>query len=72
MRVLAVLPMGKGLRGLTLRYEHEVLSEAEYFAGSIALPDEMLQIAEHIMQVKTGTSIRPSWRIGIGRRSSRS
>ena len=48
--------MGKGLRGVTLRYEHEVLSEAEYFAGipEIALPDEMLQIAEHIMQVKTG------------------
>ena len=30
--------------------------EAEYFAGipDIALPDEMLQIAEHIMQAKTG------------------
>jgi len=48
--------MGKGLRGVTLRYAHEVLSEAEYFAGipEIALPDEMLQIAEHIMQAKTG------------------
>ena len=47
--------MGKGLRGVTLRYAHEVLSEAEYFAGipDIALPDEMLQIAEHIMQAKT-------------------
>ncbi len=55
-RPIALEPMGKGLRGVTLRYEHEVLSEAEYFTGipEIALPDEMLQIAEHIMQVKTG------------------
>jgi DNA end-binding protein Ku len=54
-RPIALEPMGKGLRGVTLRYAHEVLSEAEYFAGipDIALPDEMLQIAEHIMQVKT-------------------
>jgi len=54
-RPIALEPMGKGLRGVTLRYGHEVLSEAEYFAGipDIALPDEMLQIAEHIMQGKT-------------------
>ena len=32
-RPIALEPMGKGLRGVTLRYEHEVLSEAEYFAG---------------------------------------
>ena len=43
------------MRGVTLRYGHEVLSEAEYFEGipEIELPDEMLQIAEHIMQAKT-------------------
>jgi non-homologous end joining protein Ku len=54
-RPIALEPMGKGLRGVTLRYGHEVLSEAEYFAGipDIALPEEMLQIAEHIMQAKT-------------------
>jgi DNA end-binding protein Ku len=54
-RPIALEPMGKGLRGVTLRYAHEVLSEAEYFAGipDIALPDEMLQIAEHIMEGKT-------------------
>jgi DNA end-binding protein Ku len=52
---MALEPMGKGLRGVTLRYGHEVLSEAEFFAGipDIALPDEMLRIAEHIMQGKT-------------------
>ena len=40
---------------VTLRYAHEVLGETEYFAGiaDIALPDEMLRIAEHIMQAKT-------------------
>ena len=55
-RPIALEPMGKGLRGVTLRYAHEVLGEAEYFAGipDIALPDEMLRIAEHIMQAKTG------------------
>jgi DNA end-binding protein Ku len=53
-RPIALEPMGKGLRGVTLRYGHEVLSEAEYFAAipEIALPEEMLQIAEHIMQAK--------------------
>ena len=74
-RPIALEPMGKGLRGVTLRYAHEVLSEAEYFAGipEIALPDEMLRIAEHIMQAQDGeTSIRPSWRTAIARRSSRS
>ena len=55
-RPIALEPMGKGLRGVTLRYAHEVLGEAEYFAGipDIALPEEMLRIAEHIMQAKTG------------------
>jgi DNA end-binding protein Ku len=54
-RPIALEPLGKGLRGVTLRYGHEVLGEAEYFAGirEIELPDEMLQIAEHIMQSKT-------------------
>jgi non-homologous end joining protein Ku len=53
-RPIALEPMGKGLRGVTLRHAHEVLSEAEYFAGipDIALPEEMLDIAEHIMQAK--------------------
>jgi non-homologous end joining protein Ku len=37
-----------------LRYAHEVRSETEYFADipKIALPDEMLQIAEHILDTK--------------------
>src|SRR5215207_7029550 len=43
--------MGLGLRGVTLRYPYEVRSEAEYFADipKLKLPDEMLQIASHIV-----------------------
>jgi Ku protein len=54
-RPIIVEPMGKGLCGMTLRYAHEVRSEAEYFAGipDLELPDEMLQVAEHIMEAKT-------------------
>ena len=53
-RPIIVEPMGTGLRGVTLRYAHEVRSEAEYFADipEIALPDEMLRIAEHILETK--------------------
>ena len=31
-RPIIVEPKGKGLRGMKLRYAHEVRSEAEYFA----------------------------------------
>ena len=41
-------------RQLTLRYAHEIRSETEYFADipSMNLPDEMLRIAEHILETK--------------------
>jgi non-homologous end joining protein Ku len=47
--------MGSGLRGITLRYEHEVRDAAEYFAeiAKLTLPDEMLEITEHILDTKT-------------------
>jgi DNA end-binding protein Ku len=53
-RPIIVEPMGRGLRGITLRYAHEVRSETECFADipKIALPDEMLQIAKHILDTK--------------------
>jgi non-homologous end joining protein Ku len=53
-RPIMVEPMGNGLRGVTLRYNHEVRSEAEYFADipQIALPDEMIRVAEHILETK--------------------
>jgi len=47
--------MGAGLRGITLRYAHEVRSETEYFADipRLTLPDEMLRLTEHILEGKT-------------------
>jgi non-homologous end joining protein Ku len=54
-RPIILEPLGNGLRGMTLRYAHEVRSEAEYFADipHIDLPDEMLRVAEHILETKT-------------------
>jgi DNA end-binding protein Ku len=54
-RPIIVEPLGNGLRGMTLRYAHEVRSEAEYFADipEIKLPDELLRLAEHILETKT-------------------
>jgi DNA end-binding protein Ku len=53
-RPIMIEPMGTGLRGITLRYAHEVRSETEYFADipPMQLPDEMLQITEHILATK--------------------
>jgi Ku protein len=54
-RPIILAPLGRGLRGMTLRYAHEVRSAAEYFAAipDLKLPDEMLDVAEHILQSKT-------------------
>jgi DNA end-binding protein Ku len=53
-RPILVEPMGSGLRGITLRYAHEVRSETEYFADipQMKLPDEMVRITEHILESK--------------------
>ena len=53
-RPIMLEPMGLGLRGITLRYAHEIRSEAEYFADipQMPLPKEMLSIAEHIIELK--------------------
>jgi DNA end-binding protein Ku len=50
-RPIIVEPMGLGFRGMTLRYAHEIRSEAEYFADipELDLPREMLGVAEHIV-----------------------
>jgi len=54
-RPILVEPMGRGLRGVTLRYTHEVRDPAEYFSDipELTLPDEMLRITEHILETKT-------------------
>ena len=54
-RPILLAPLDKGLRGMTLRYAHEVRNAAEYFAGipDLSLPDEMLEVAERILETKT-------------------
>jgi DNA end-binding protein Ku len=53
-RPIIVEPMGNGLRGITLRYSHEIRDEANYFADipRLKLPDEILRVAEHIVETK--------------------
>jgi DNA end-binding protein Ku len=53
-RPIVIEPMGRGLRGITLRYAHEVRSETEYFSNipRMELPDEMVRITEHILETK--------------------
>jgi non-homologous end joining protein Ku len=53
-RPIIIEPLGMGLRGTTLRYAHEVRSEAEYFSEipPMELPDEMVRITEHILETK--------------------
>jgi DNA end-binding protein Ku len=53
-RPILVEPMGYGLGGTTLHYAHEVRSDADYFADipKLALPDDMLEVAKHILQSK--------------------
>jgi non-homologous end joining protein Ku len=53
-RPIIVEPMGSGIRGITLRYSHEIRDEAGYFADipNLKLPEEMLRVAEHIVETK--------------------
>jgi DNA end-binding protein Ku len=55
-RMLMLAPRGKGLQATTLRYPYEVRQDAEYFADieDIKLPEEMLSIAEVIIDKKLG------------------
>jgi DNA end-binding protein Ku len=55
-RPFIVEAMGDGMLGFTLRYTHEVRNMAEYFAEipKITLPDEMLEVAERIIEMKKG------------------
>lgn len=54
-RVIMLQPWGKGLLGTTLRYPYEVRDAALYFdeLPDIAIPKDMLQLAEHILDSKT-------------------
>jgi DNA end-binding protein Ku len=54
-RPFLVEPVGTGLRGLTLRFKHEVRSEADYFGDipKMRLPAEMMKLAQHIIRTKS-------------------
>ena len=56
-RPILVEPFGKGLRGMTLRYAHEVRDAEEYFAEipDLTLPRGLREIAEHILRTKAGS-----------------
>ena len=53
-RPILIQPMGNGLCGTTLRYAHEVRSEADAFAQipTLALPDEVMEVAARILDAK--------------------
>ena len=59
--VIALEPLGKGLLGTTLRYDHEVRDEADYFADipSPEVSKDMVEIAAHILE-KKATSFDPA------------
>ena len=54
--VIALEPRGKGIMGVTLRYPYEVRDEKEYFneIPSEKVTKDMLDLASHIVQTKTG------------------
>jgi DNA end-binding protein Ku len=55
-RVIALEPEGKGLIGTTLRYPYEVRDSGAYFDDipDVTIGKEMLALAEHILESKTG------------------
>ena len=55
-RMLMLAPRGKGILATSLRYPYEVRQDAEYFAdiADVKLPDEMMGIAEVIIERKSG------------------
>ena len=55
-RPFLVEPMGSGLRGVTLRFAHEVRGETDYFSDipEMKLPADMMKLAQHIIRTKSG------------------
>ena len=54
-RPFLVEPMGQGLRGVTLRFAHEVRGADDYFSEipEMKLPTEMMKLAQHIIRTKS-------------------
>jgi Ku protein len=60
-RPILLEPMGQGIRGVTLRFTHEIRGADDYFGliPEMKLPPEMLKLAEHIIETK-GADFDPS------------
>jgi DNA end-binding protein Ku len=54
-RPFLVEPMGQGLRGVTLRFAHEVRGAEDFFSAipEMKLPTEMMKLAQHIIRGKS-------------------
>jgi DNA end-binding protein Ku len=54
-RPFFVEPMGKGLRGVTLRFADEVRGSDDYFSDipEMKLPAEMMKLAQHIIRTRS-------------------
>jgi DNA end-binding protein Ku len=55
-RIVALFPRGKGILVTTVNYKYEVRDEDAYFDDipTVKIPDEMLDLAEHIIDKKKG------------------
>jgi Ku protein len=53
-RIIALEPLGKGILGITLRYDYEVRDEKDYFADvpSPRVSKDMVNLAAHILAAK--------------------
>jgi DNA end-binding protein Ku len=55
-RLLVIEPRGKGILAAVLHYNYEVRDDQAYFESipDVKIPDEMLELAKHIIQTKMG------------------
>ena len=70
--IIALVPLEKGLMGMLLRYPYEVRSEKEYFEDiqDVKVTKDMLDLAKHIVDQKSGGLSRTSSRTTTRRRWS--
>jgi DNA end-binding protein Ku len=56
-RYMLIEPMENGIRGVTLRFAHELRGADDYFSEipHLKLPAEMMNLAQHIIRKKSGT-----------------
>ena len=55
-RIVMLEPFDKGLMATILRYGYEIRNDKPYFEDlpEMKLPDEMVKLAEHILETKAG------------------